>query len=209
MLALLDSDDVYQMTRVVDRAKELSERAAENGVGLMVDAEQTYFQPAIRHIVVNILMPSYNTGSEPVVYNTQQCYLQVRVSVCVCVSRPHRSVCVCDPRPHRRQRGVCVCVCVCVPPTQEAERSVLCDLALSDKAGFSYGVKLVRGAYMKHERSKASKDGYPDPLWPNQAATDACYNSLLQQLISRSASGTCHVMIASHNQDSIEHALAW
>ncbi len=79
MLAVLDSDSVEQMRRVVDRARELSDRAAELGVGLMVDAEQTYFQPAIRHIVVNILMPSYNTGSVPVVYNTQQCYLRVSV----------------------------------------------------------------------------------------------------------------------------------
>ena len=44
----------------------------------MVDAEQTYYQDAIRHIAVNELMPVYNR-STPAVYNTIQCYLKVCV----------------------------------------------------------------------------------------------------------------------------------
>ncbi len=98
-----------------------------------------------------------------------------------------------------------------MPPahTQDAERSVMCDLALSDVAGFSYGVKLVRGAYLSQEREKAAEEGYPDPIWPNKEATHACYNSLLEQLIGRAGVGTCHIMVASHNEDSIHHALNW
>ena len=54
--------------------------AEERQVRLMVDAEQTYFQPAIRHIVVYILMPKYNR-ERPVVFNTVQCYLKVQCIV--------------------------------------------------------------------------------------------------------------------------------
>ena len=61
---------------MVKRAYELAQCAEEKGVCLMVDAEQTYFQPAIRHLAVNVLMPAYNK-SRPVVYNTIQCYLKV------------------------------------------------------------------------------------------------------------------------------------
>ena len=63
------------MLAVVRRAEELAACAQEQGVRLMIDAEQTYFQPAIRHIAVNVLMPKYNLSS-PVVYNTIQCYLK-------------------------------------------------------------------------------------------------------------------------------------
>ena len=64
------------MDKVVKRAEQLADFAQEKGVRLLIDAEQTYFQPAIRHIAVNVLMPKYNMDS-PTIYNTIQCYLKV------------------------------------------------------------------------------------------------------------------------------------
>ena len=64
------------MDTVVKRAEKLADFAQEKGVRLLVDAEQTYFQPAIRHIAVNVLMPKYNMDT-PTIYNTIQCYLKV------------------------------------------------------------------------------------------------------------------------------------
>lgn len=63
-----------QMKNMLRRLDELASAAKELNVKLMVDAEQTYFQPAISRLVME-LMKVYNTD-QAVIYNTYQCYLK-------------------------------------------------------------------------------------------------------------------------------------
>ncbi len=42
------------------------------------------------------------------------------------------------------------------------------------------GLKLVRGAYMEKERARAQEKGYPSPILPTKAATDAAYDDALR-----------------------------
>lgn len=46
----------------------------QSNVRMMVDAEHSYFQPAINHAAVE-LQRRYNR-QEPIIYNTYQCYLK-------------------------------------------------------------------------------------------------------------------------------------
>ena len=126
LLALLDEQEIQQMKSVVRRAKTLAECAQDRGVRLMIDAEQTYFQPAIRHMAVNVLMPEFNLSS-PVIYNTVQCYLRGAETVlqmdlelsrlsgfCYGVKLVRGAYMEQENKLAKTKVCVCVCVCVCV-----------------------------------------------------------------------------------------------
>uniref|UniRef100_A0A8C9KVH6 Proline dehydrogenase n=1 Tax=Serinus canaria TaxID=9135 RepID=A0A8C9KVH6_SERCA len=74
LLLRFGEEEELQMKRVLQRMDVLARRAMEKGVRLMVDAEQSYFQPAISHLTVET-QRRFN-GSQPLIYNTYQCYLR-------------------------------------------------------------------------------------------------------------------------------------
>lgn len=67
-------EEENQLKRTLQRLDVLAKCATENGVRLMVDAEQTYFQPAISKLALDS-QRIYNR-EKPVVFNTYQCYLK-------------------------------------------------------------------------------------------------------------------------------------
>ncbi|EDV23248.1 uncharacterized protein TRIADDRAFT_1010, partial [Trichoplax adhaerens] len=70
----LEEEDLIQWKKVVHRLQALVECAIHRNVTLMVDAEQTYFQPAISCLTKD-LQKVYNK-EKGYVFNTYQCYLK-------------------------------------------------------------------------------------------------------------------------------------
>lgn len=70
--------DVQDYKLLMERAREVAANAAKLNVSLMIDAEQTYFQPAIDHVAIH-LSSEFNTikGTQrPTVFTTYQMYLK-------------------------------------------------------------------------------------------------------------------------------------
>jgi proline dehydrogenase len=72
--AALDEEELRLLDNMLRRVNILAEAAVDAGVRLMVDAEHSYFQPAIDSVVTE-LQRKFNKN-EPRVYNTYQCYLK-------------------------------------------------------------------------------------------------------------------------------------
>lgn len=66
--------------------------------------------------------------------------------------------------------------------------------------GYILGAKLVRGAYMDKERSRAEEMNYPSPINENKSATDKMYNAGIEYCVRNYKTiASCN---ASHNLES-------
>ncbi|KNC77098.1 hypothetical protein SARC_10433 [Sphaeroforma arctica JP610] len=72
-LKTMCAEEVIQYENMIGRVEKLATTAQKMGVSLLIDAEQTYMQPTIDRVVLD-LQRRYNKDT-PVVYNTFQCYL--------------------------------------------------------------------------------------------------------------------------------------
>ncbi|KAG2195926.1 hypothetical protein INT47_002699 [Mucor saturninus] len=72
--APLTAEDLEAYDRMVDRLEQVCQLAHDLQVGVMVDAEQSYFQDAIDHVAVNLQRKYNEQERSPTVYNTYQMY---------------------------------------------------------------------------------------------------------------------------------------
>jgi proline dehydrogenase len=66
--------------------------------------------------------------------------------------------------------------------------------------GYIPAVKLVRGAYMEKERERAAEKGYPSPIHPTKADTDADYNAAIEYCLKHI--DTMAFVAGTHNEES-------
>nr|KAF6312116.1 proline dehydrogenase 1 [Pipistrellus kuhlii] len=74
LLSGFTEEEEQQMQRMLQRMDVLAKKATQVGVRLMVDAEQTYFQPAISRLTLE-MQRKFNV-EKPLILNTYQCYLR-------------------------------------------------------------------------------------------------------------------------------------
>jgi proline dehydrogenase len=70
----------------------------------------------------------------------------------------------------------------------------------AEERGFILGVKLVRGAYMEKERTRAEEKGYASPIQPDKKSTDKDFNEAVEFCIQHLEQVS--VIVATHNEQS-------
>ena len=60
---------------------------------------------------------------------------------------------------------------------------------------------------MEQERKLVAGSGHPSPVHPDKPSTDHSYHRALDHLLKEVAVGRAEIMVATHNQGTVEHAL--
>ena len=172
-------DDIETGQLVLKELEKVCDYASTKKVRIMIDAEQTYFQPAIDDIAVRLCqkynVPLSQSGDSrmkyALIYNTYQLYLK------------------------------------------DAYERLVSDTVLAKRLKYSFGVKIVRGAYMVSERDRAKEFNYPSPINDTIEDTHKSFNKaceFLMESVAESSSTSSRIqplrfVVASHNKNSIDH----
>ncbi len=82
----------------------------------------------------------------------------------------------------------------------------------SKRTGRVVTVRLVKGAYWDYETIHAEQQGWPSPVWPRKAMTDACFERMqrifLESTPRHGGEGGVKLALGSHNARSIAATLA-
>lgn len=94
---------------------------------------------------------------------------------------------------------------------KDARERIRTDLQRSERFGFHFAAKLVRGAYMIHERERAKQLKQLSPIHDTATDTHTCYNEVIEMLLKhRQWHGPgLEIMVATHNKESIQKAVQW
>jgi len=146
------------------RSREVVAEAQRCGVRVLIDAEHSYFQPAI-DLLATEMMREFNRG-QCTVFNTYQAYLK------------------------------------------DSEERVHADMQRAARVGYTFACKVVRGAYLEHEAKYAKLHGQPNPIHDSIEDTHSCYDRCVAKVLQAVGPLKAECMVATHNQASVEHAIA-
>jgi hypothetical protein len=171
----LTIEDIETFKLIFEEIDDLCEYAKTKNVKLMMDAEQSYFQPAIDSVVLAMCRKHNAKAGEkvqlkgPLVYNTYQMYLV------------------------------------------DALDRLKSDVDRFELEQLSFGVKLVRGAYMVSERERAEKHGIKSPVHIDIESSHKSFDSGLEFIVQKQGSTVCSrdscdlsMVVATHNHKSVQ-----
>ena len=132
LISALTAEEEEQFNNCIRRMNTLFQAAKELDVRCMVDAEQTYFQPAIARLAME-MMKKYNT-EKAIVFNTYQVRFDFLWEISVLILLMQQIV---------NLSLYLQCY------LKDAYKMLLLDLEQANRENFYFGAKLVRGAYME------------------------------------------------------------
>jgi len=213
----LSDADARAWAAVHRRAAELATAARQLRVTVMVDAEQSYLQPAIEAVGVAAARRANRPGGAqwaPPEYAHAAAAAAAAAAAggggAAWPYAPPAALAAVNERHAPGGGGAYPAVYNTFQGyLRDAPLRVELSIARARRDGFLFGAKLVRGAYMAQERARAAALGYADPIHATLADTHACYHGLAERVLDAVvAPRGGEVMVASHNEGTVARVAA-
>ncbi|KAG5187941.1 FAD-linked oxidoreductase-like protein [Tribonema minus] len=193
----LDADALQLLRNMRRRVGALADAARDCGVRFMIDAEQ------VRDCGVRLMIDAeqaHDCGLRLMI-NAEQTVTQPVIDNLVCSLQ--REYNVMDDARAPTIYGTYQCY------LKDTPQRLADDLERARRGNYAFACKLVRGAYMEAERARAAAAHTPSPVCDTLDATHANYTRATDLVLAHMGAGhRAEVMFATHNQASVERALA-
>jgi proline dehydrogenase len=206
----LSASELAQWAAVHRRGESLASAARALGVTVMVDAEQTYLQPAIE--AVGTAMSRRFNRPEARGWTPPEAAHARRLAGGEGGTWPYNAPATAAPvnLRHGAARGAYPVVYNTYQAYLKAAGARMAlGMARAEREQWLFGAKLVRGAYMAQERSRAVELGYKDPIHATISGTHAEYAAGVEAALARVvAQRRGELMVATHNEATVASVTA-
>lgn len=195
-ISTLDEDEEEMLFNLMRRVNRIAAYASQvGGARCMIDAEQTYMQPAINMIAME-LMRKYNRR-EAIIFNTYQCYLksaydQLRKDLAM-----------------SRRENFFFGAKLVRGAYMDQERARAAKLGYMDPINESFEATTVMYektlCFLMGEIERELK--LARPLSPQQSAAEQASSDEVEVMLNAMNSRRISIMVASHNEDTVRFAL--
>ncbi|KAL4711890.1 hypothetical protein ACJJTC_006059 [Scirpophaga incertulas] len=192
LISQISPKEEEMFRNMLRRLNHIIKIANDADVRIMIDAEQTYFQPAISRICVE-MMKRYNK-EKFLVFNTYQTYLK----------NTYNEIQT-DVEQAARQNFYWGAKLVRGAYIEQVRACLLACLSSSARLAVMQPTMFITLA----ERARALAMGYEDPTCESVDATTASFHRCLKEILSRvkSEKTGLGIMVASHNEDTVRYAI--
>lgn len=200
--AVLSTSDANSLASLLKALEKVGESARSANVKLIIDAEQSWLQPAIDAIYLQLARKYNRVDEQDLQTGAASKKKAGRVTSWLSGAKGAGAA------PYESQPPIFYTTLQCSLRRSPA----LLEALLEDgrRRGWSVGVKVVRGAYVDQEHAAADLAQILTPAWSSKAETDKCFDACAQMLLddiahdlSSGRPGAAGAMFASHNRESV------
>lgn len=179
----------FAVFKVTGMAKHLLLEKANDGITHLSKEEKEEYDRVVNRIDSICAFAAEN--NVPLFFDAEETWIQNTIDR------------LCEDMMEKYNRAQCIVYNTCQLYRHDKLEYIKQQIEKAKKEGYTFGAKLVRGAYMEKERKRAYEKAYSSPIQPDKISCDKDYNEAIEYMVNHI--DYCAMCCGTHNEDSSKH----